>query len=101
MGGPPQYAGYWAGSDTLLGSTTWHITRLGGGEFAVTGMKVQGAPLRRLRLDGGKLVAGGSNGGGGWSVTITSAADGNQIVTDYRRDGEPAQHIRFIRVPAP
>lgn len=97
---PPQFGGTWAGSDPLLGGKRWRITELQGDEYEVKGMSVGGAPLRRLRLDGGKLVASGTGADGTWSLAISSVSDGNQLVAEYKQSEDAAaQVVRFTRVP--
>jgi hypothetical protein len=97
---PPDFTGLWAGSDPLLGSKRWHISRLQDDEFKVTGMSVGGVALERLRLVDGKLVANGDAGGASWSVSISSISDGNQLMAEYRSSEDaPMQRVRFTRVP--
>jgi hypothetical protein len=97
---PPDFAGSWAGSDPLLGSKRWRISRLQGDEYKVSGMSIQGVKLERLRLDDGKLVASGDAGGGAWSVSISSISAGNQLMAEYRSgDDAPVERVRFTRVP--
>ena len=91
LAAPPDFTGTWAGSDAALGSTRWRISSAGDAVYRVKGMRVDGRPVTRLRLEGDELVAGGRNSAGAWTLTVHGAGGGNQVVAVLETAGGPGR----------
>ncbi len=92
------FAGTWAGSQALLGSSTL-VVKHDGDSFRIKGLKIGGQAPTDVHVDDGRLYASGSAGGREWTVKFEIQADGRQMWAYYDAgDGQPEQRLRLTRV---
>ena len=63
------FAGSWGSSDPALGASVVRISKEGG-DYAVSGLRLLGAPVTSVRPGDDKLVASGTTGGVSWQLSL-------------------------------
>jgi len=90
------FAGTWGSSDPGLGASVVHITRDGGG-YAVSGVRLLGAPVASVRPGDDKLVANGTTGGVSWQLSLAFINRDQLRVQVTYGDGRPPLETLLTR----
>jgi hypothetical protein len=92
------FAGTWAGSQALLGSSTL-VFKKDGATYRIKGLAIDGKPAAETHIDDGKLYATGQSNGRTWTVRFEIGSDGRQLWAYYDRGaGQPELRLRLNRV---